>query len=224
MAAFPYSCVLWDVDGTIADASAGILPRLIEVFSSFGLPEPDPAALSRWIGPPMFESFRDLAGLTEADAHRAVREYRELAARDGYAASVRIYPGVPEALRAVKGAGIPQATASSKPENQVLAILEHYDLIDDFVIVAGALPDAAGLHDGKEAVLRRAVQRLADAGVDVSRPVLIGDRLHDIEGAAPLGIPVIFVTWGFGEPGESAGSVAEVATPTELLRLLLPQG
>lgn len=222
MAVSPYSCVLWDVDGTIADASAGILPRLIEVFASFGLPAPPARELSRWIGPPMFESFQELAGLSEQDAHRAVREYRELAARDGYAASVRIYPGVPEALRAVKAAGIPQATASSKPENQVLAILEHYGLMDDFVIVAGALPDAAGLHDGKEAVLRRALHRLADAGVDVSRPVLIGDRLHDIEGAAPLGIPVVFVTWGFGEPGESAGAVAEVATPEQLLRILLP--
>jgi len=223
MTASPYSCILWDVDGTIADASAGILPRLIEVFSSFGLPEPDPAALSRWIGPPMFESFRDLAGLTEADAHRAVREYRELAARDGYAASVRIYPGVAEALQTVKAAGIPQATASSKPENQVIAILEHYGLIDDFAVVAGALPDASGLHDGKEAVLRRALRRLSEAGVDVSRPVLVGDRRHDIEGAAPLGVPVIFVTWGFGEPGESSGAVAEVATPDQLLRILLPQ-
>ena len=222
VAASPYSCILWDVDGTIADASAGILPRLLEVFTSFGLPEPDAGALSRWIGPPMFESFQELAGMSAEDAHRAVREYRRLAARDGYAASVRIYPGVAKALKTVKAAGIPQATASSKPENQVLAILEHYDLIDDFVVVAGALPDAAGLHDGKEAVLRRALGRLADAGVDISRPVLIGDRLHDIEGAAPLGVPVIFVTWGFGEPGESAGAVAEVATPDELLRILLP--
>ncbi len=223
MAASPYTCVLWDVDGTIADASAGILPRLVEVYAAFGLPEPAQSELSRWIGPPMFESFRDLAGLSEEDAHLAVRKYRELAMRDGYAASVRIYPGVAEALQTVKAAGIPQATASSKPENQVLAILEHYGLIDDFVIVAGALPDASGLHDGKEAVLRRALHRLTEAGVDVSRPVLIGDRLHDIEGAAPLGVPVIFVTWGFGEPGESAGAIAEVATPDELLRILLPQ-
>ncbi|WP_460005706.1 HAD hydrolase-like protein [Microbacterium xylanilyticum] len=219
----PYTCVLWDVDGTIADASAGILPRLIEVFASFGLPEPAATELSQWIGPPMFESFRDRAGLSVEDAYIAVRRYRELAARDGYAASVRIYPGVAEALRAVKAAGVPQATASSKPENQVLAILEHYDLMNDFVVVAGALPDAAGLHDGKEAVLRRALQRLSDAGVDISRPVLIGDRKHDIEGAAPLGVPVIYVTWGFGEPGESDGAVAEVATPEQLLRLLLPR-
>ena len=222
MAVLPYTCVLWDVDGTIADASAGILPRLVEVFASFGLPAPPVEELSRWIGPPMFESFQDRGLLSVEDAHVAVRKYRDLAARDGYAASVLIYEGVAEVLRAVKAAGIPQATASSKPENQVLAILDHYELIDDFVVVAGALPDAAGLHDGKEAVIRRALNRLVAAGVDVSRPVLIGDRLHDIEGAAPLGVPVIYVTWGFGEPGESHGSVAEVSTPDELLRILVP--
>ncbi|WP_345214427.1 HAD hydrolase-like protein, partial [Mucilaginibacter gynuensis] len=105
----PYTCVLWDVDGTIADASAGILPRLAEVFDSFGLPAPPVAELSQWIGPPMFESFRERGGMSAEDAHIAVRRYRELAARDGYAASVRIYPGVVEALRAVKAAGIPQA-------------------------------------------------------------------------------------------------------------------
>ena len=161
--------------------------------------------------------------LVPEDAHLAVRHYRELAARDGYAASVRIYPGVPEVLRAVRAAGIPQATASSKPENQVLAILEHYALIDDFVVVAGAKPDVPGQHDSKAAVIGRALERLTQAGVDLSRPVLIGDRHHDVEGAAQFGIPVIFVDWGFSEPGESAGSVAEVATAEELRRILLPQ-
>ena len=41
----PYTCILWDVDGTIADASAGILPRLQQVFASYDLPEPDAEAL-----------------------------------------------------------------------------------------------------------------------------------------------------------------------------------
>ena len=58
-----YTCILWDVDGTIADASAGILPRLRQVFASYGLAEPDPDALSLWIGPPMLESFQLRAGM-----------------------------------------------------------------------------------------------------------------------------------------------------------------
>ena len=221
MPSTPFTCVLWDVDGTIADASAGIFPRLKQVYASFGLPEPDPEALNRWIGPPMFESFQQIAGLDADRAAEAVQRYRELAASDGYAASVAIYPGVPEVLQAVQAAGIPQSTASTKPENQVRAILEHYDLIGAFTAIAGARSGTEGQSDGKAIVLGWALERLAAAGVDVSRPVLIGDRHHDIEGAAEYGIPVIFVEWGFGDESEGADAAHHVSTPDDLLPLLL---
>src|SRR4051794_1465543 len=133
-----YSCILWDVDGTIADASAGILPRLRQVFASYGLADPDPAELSLWIGPPMYESFRLRAGMSDAQSHEAVDRYRELGAADGYASSVDLYPGVAEVLRAVQDAGIPQSTASTKPENQVQAILEHSALMEMFTAISGA--------------------------------------------------------------------------------------
>ena len=221
MASSPFTCVLWDVDGTIADASAGIFPRLREVYASFGLPDPDPETLNQWIGPPMFASFQTIAGLEPAQAEEAVRRYRELAARDGYAASVAIYPDVPEVIRAVQDAGVPQSTASTKPENQVRAILEHYDLIDAFTAISGARSGVEGQNDGKATVIAWALERLVAAGADVSRPVLVGDRHHDIDGAAEFGIPVIFVEWGFGDAAEGADAAHHVATPAELLPLLL---
>lgn len=217
----PYSCILWDVDGTIADASAGILPRLRQVFASLGLPEPDADELSLWIGPPMHESFRLRAGLDQEQAHDAVARYRELAAADGYASSVEIYPGVPEVLRAVQDAGVPQSTASTKPENQVRAILEHYELIDAFTAISGARPVPEGRADGKSFVIGQALQRLRAAGVDTSRPVLVGDRHHDVEGGAEHGIPVIFVDWGFGEPDEADAAAFRVSDVDDLRALLL---
>lgn len=217
----PYSCVLWDVDGTIADASPGILPRLRQVFASFGLPDPEEDELSRWIGPPMFESFQLRAGLDAAQAEEALTRYRALAAAEGYAASVHIYPGIPEVLRAVRKAGIPQATASTKPENQVRAILEHYGLIGDFTAISGARSGAIGRADGKAFVLGRALERLQAAGADTSRPVLIGDRHHDIDGAAEYGIPVIFSDWGFGDEAEAAGAAHRARNAEELQALLL---
>ena len=39
-----------------------------------------------------------------------------------------LYPGVGELIARVHESGIPQATASSKPEVQVRALLEHFDL------------------------------------------------------------------------------------------------
>ncbi|HCS61177.1 MAG TPA: phosphatase [Microbacterium sp.] len=217
----PYTCVLWDVDGTIADATPGIFPRLLEVLASFGV-TPDPSAMAPWVGPPMYESFQMLAGLTPEQADDALGRYRELAARDGYAASVDLYPGVPDVVRAVAAAGIPQATASTKPENQVTAILKHYELHELFTAISGARSGVAGRADGKAEVIGWALERLQAAGADISQPVLIGDRHHDVEGAAAYGIPVIFSEWGFGDPSEGDAAAFRVQDADALRALLLP--
>lgn len=217
----PYTCVLWDVDGTIADATPGIFPRLREVFASFGLPAPDKDLLARWVGPPMFESFQKLAGLGPEQAGEALAAYRALAARDGYAASVDIYPGVTDVIREIAAAGIPQATASTKPENQVRAILEHNDLLSLFTAISGARSGEVGRSDGKVDVIGWALERLEGAGVDTSRPVLIGDRFHDIEGAAEFGIPVIYSEWGFGSDAEGDAAAFRAADAAALRSLLL---
>ena len=219
--AAPFTCVLWDVDGVIADATAGIMPRVQKVLGVLGRPVPSFDDLRAWIGPPMLESFELRAGLSAEESVEAVAMYRELAAGDGYADSVRLYDGVPELVREVSAAGVPISTASTKPENQVIAILEHYGLDDAFTAIAGARPDP-DIHDTKADVISRALERLRAAGADTSAPVLIGDRHHDVEGAAEHGIPVIFATWGFGNPGESDGALAVVDTPAELRTLLAP--
>lgn len=223
MTVAPYSCILWDVDGTIADASRGILPRLVQVLGSFGLPRPEPEELAHWIGPPLIESFQLRAGLDPARAEEAVHQYRELARHAGYAAEVDLYPGIAELIGEVRAAGLPQSTASSKPEVQVLAILEHFGLLDRFTAISGAQPGPGGRGEGKSEVVARALERLAAAGADVSRPVLIGDRHHDVDGGAEHGVPVIFAEWGFGEPSEAEGAVARAASAAELRGLILPE-
>ncbi|GGH44577.1 HAD hydrolase-like protein [Microbacterium album] len=219
----PWSCILWDVDGTIADASAGILPRITEVLSVLGRTPPSPDELMHWIGPPLLESFQKRALLAPDEAVRAVAEYRALAARDGYAASVSLYPGVADLIRDLQAAGVAQATASTKPQNQVRGILEHYGLASAFTAILGARPEADVL-DTKADVLGRALEGLTAAGVDTSRPVLVGDRHHDVDGAAAYDVPVVFVRWGFGAPGEEEGAQAVVDDVGQLRDLLLTDG
>jgi phosphoglycolate phosphatase len=168
----------------------------------------------------MYESFQTLAGLSPERAGEALTAYRALAARDGYAASVDIYPGVPEVIREVAAAGIPQATASTKPENQVRAILEFNDLAGLFAAISGARSGELGRSDGKSDVIRWALERLEATGADTSRPVLIGDRVHDIEGAAEFGIPVIFSEWGFGADVEGDAAAFRAADAAALRSLL----
>jgi len=215
-----YSCVLWDVDGTIADASAGILPRIAKVLEEFGKPPTPGDRVNEWIGPPMLESFQTIAGLSADESLAAVTAYRALASSDGYAESVRLYDGVIDVVRDVAAAGIPQSTASTKPHNQIEAIFEHFGVADLFIAVHGARPQPEA-HDTKADVLGRALDDLGSRGVDLSRPVLIGDRHHDVEGAAEYGVPVIFARWGFGSPAEESGAAHVVDAPNDLRALLL---
>lgn len=216
----PYTCVLWDVDGTIVDASDGILRRLGIVLEHFGHTAPTRADLVHWIGPPMFDSFQDNVGMTPKQSAEAVTYYRTVGKADGYTTGAHLFPGIAALIGEVAAAGIPQATASSKPEVQVVALMEHFALAGRFEALAGSTPDEKTLAT-KADVIGEALRRLRVAGADISRPVLIGDRHHDIEGAAEHGIPVIFVRWGFSAPDEANGAAAVVQTVAELRALLL---
>ncbi|MBN9153806.1 MAG: HAD hydrolase-like protein [Microbacterium sp.] len=216
----PWTCVLWDVDGTIVDASDGILRRLALTLEHFGHPAPRRDELAHWIGPPMFDSFQVNLGMTPAQATEAVTFYRALGKADGYTTGVRLFPGIADVIAEVAAAGIPQATASSKPEVQVVALMRHFDLAPDFTAMVGGTPDERTLAR-KADIVAEALRRLEVAGVDTSRPVLIGDRSHDVEGGAERGVPVIFVTWGFSWPHESEGAQAVVHDAGQLRDLLL---
>ena len=216
----PWTCVLWDVDGTIVDASEGILRRLTVALDHFGKPAPTRAELVHWIGPPMFESFQKNVGMTPEESAEAVAYYRTIGKADGYTTGARLYPGVGELIADLDAAGIAQATASSKPEVQVVALMEHFDLAPHLQAMAGATPDEKTLAS-KADIVAEALRRLAAAGCDISRPVLIGDRHHDVEGGAAQGVPVIFVRWGFSWPHEADGAAASVETIDELRALLL---
>ncbi|SCY60237.1 phosphoglycolate phosphatase [Microbacterium sp. LKL04] len=216
----PWSCILWDVDGTIVDASVGILSRLDRCLTHFGYPAPTRAELVHWIGPPMYDSFQKNVGMTPEQATEAVTYYRALGKADGYTANVELYPGVGELIADIAAAGIPQATASSKPEVQVVALMEHFGLSEHMQAMAGATPDEKTLAT-KADIVAESLRRLKAAGADISRPILIGDRHHDVDGAAANGVPVIFVRWGFSWPHESDGAQAAVDTMAELRRLLL---
>lgn len=220
MASSPYSCVLWDVDGTIVDASVGILRRLDVALTHFGHPAPTRDELVHWIGPPMFQSFQVQAGMTPEQAAEAVAFYRTLGKADGYTTDVRTYPGVSEIIRDLHEAGVPEATASSKPEIQVDALVDFFELRPYFLATVGATPDEATLAS-KTDIVAEALRRLSDRGADISRPVLIGDRHHDVAGGNANGVPVIFVEWGFSNPDEGDEAALRAANVDELRALLL---
>ncbi len=212
--------MLWDVDGTVVDASEGILRRLTTTLEHFGYPAPTRAELVHWIGPPMFESFQVNLGMTPEQSTDAVAYYRALGKAEGYTSGARLFDGIGELIADLDAAGVPQATASSKPENQVIALMDHFALSPHLRVITGATPDERTL-SAKADIVAEALRRLRAAGVDTARPVLVGDRHHDVDGGAVNDVPVIFVRWGFSWPHESEGAQATVDDVVSLRELLL---
>ena len=214
----PYSCILFDLDGTIADSAPGITASLGHVFESLGRPVPSQAELREWVGPPLLDAFRDLAGMTPEESAVALAIYRDHYISRGTKSSP-IFDGIPEVLRDIHAAGIPLSLATSKPEFPASVILDHGNLTQYFRVLSGASIDE--IRSAKMDVISEAMTRFRMIGVDVSRPIMVGDRDYDVEGAAANGIPTIFVEWGYGSPAEAEGALTTVAAPAELIPLLL---
>lgn len=215
-----WTCILFDLDGTIIDSAPGITASLAWTFEQLSLPIPTPAEFLSYVGPPILDSFRDLAGMSSAEANHALTIYRPHYLRTGVFDS-SVYPGIPGVLQSIAASEIPLALATSKPEIPALAALDHYSLTEHFDVITGASDDE--VRSRKADVVAEALVRLKQRGFDVSNPIMVGDREHDIEGAAENGVPTIFVTWGYGSIAEEVGSIGVARSAGDLRRLLLGQ-
>jgi phosphoglycolate phosphatase len=213
-----YDVVLFDLDGTMLDSAPGIIRSLSDTFRHFGWDVPPRSELMNYIGPPLIESFRVRLGLDEQAAWETLRVYRQDYRRDG-AFDATVFPGVIDVLESLKQAGIPIALATSKPETQAIRILEHFNLSSFFAVICGATEDET--RSTKAAIVAHALSGLRASGHASDRPVLIGDRVHDVEGAAANGVPTIIVEWGYGSAAEATGAVATVDSADQLRALLL---
>lgn len=215
------TCLLLDLDGTLVDSADGITASVAATLTVIGVPVPDTDTLRSFVGPPMYLTFREVLGLDEPTSERALRLYRADYAERG-ALNSRVYDGVPSLLETLAAGGFPMGVATSKVEDQAERITEHHGLTTHLTTVCGT-SDAAG-RATKRDVIRECLRRMQEQGVDVSRPLMVGDRGYDVLSAAAEGIPAVRVLWGYGTPAESVDAQATVDSPQALARLLMPSG
>ena len=206
--------LLFDLDGTLTDSGEGVINCVQLALRHFGIPCEDRQALRFFVGPPLRVSFPQF-GVPEDRVEEAVAIYRSryipVGIYENYA-----YPGIRELLEKLRDRGYPMYVATSKPESMAEAVLRRFDLYDYFVRVCGA--NLEGTRDSKEDVIRYLLDNLPEDQV----PLMIGDTIYDVEGAAACGIPTVAVGWGYGDTEEmlKAGALAAADTPEALLTLL----
>lgn len=197
-----YKYILFDLDGTLDDPFEGITKSVVHAMKKFGV-ECEQEALKCFIGPPLTDSFMNVFGLDEDTAKLAVEYYREYYRPTGIF-EVEIYKGIPELLSKLKAAGYELVLATSKPIVFADKILEKFGLKQYFDATFGSELD--GTRVKKDEVIAYAFETYP---MDKSEAIMVGDRLHDVEGAHKNGIPCIGVTFGYGDRDEHISCGAE---------------
>jgi phosphoglycolate phosphatase len=207
------SHLFFDLDGTLTDPAPGITGCFLHAVQSLGRSGICAAELRRFIGPPLREGFAELLETQDAALiEEAVRLYRERFATIGLYENA-VYPGIELALAELCSDGFQLCLVTSKPEVYANRILDHFELRRFFRSVYGA--ELSGEHSDKASLIGRG---LRTEGIAPAQTCMIGDRSHDILGAAAHGVFSLGVTWGYGSSdelraagaGELVGVVAEL--------------
>lgn len=206
--------LLFDLDGTLTDPKEGITKSVDHALRTVcGIQTADLDTLTPYIGPPLLDGFMEHHGLDRDTALRCIAAYRERFQTVGLFEN-RLFPAIPAALDALHTAGYRLAVATSKPEPFSRRILDHFALTHWFSIISGATLD--GTVSTKAEVVAQTLHRLGDP--PPASVLMIGDRRHDVEGAAACGVRTVGVLFGFGSREEltAAGACALCERPEEL--------
>jgi phosphoglycolate phosphatase len=214
----PYRYLLFDLDGTLSDSAPGILDSLRLAFAEAGAPWPDPATARSLLGPPFGHSLPPLVG--NERVARVVASYRQHYVVDGAMFQTSRYAGVIELLDALSKLDLVLAVATSKPEPHASRIVEHLGLAGYFRTVCGDTVD--GRRDSKALVVGEVLHRLGDP--PAGSVLMVGDRSHDVLGAAAHGLGCAGALWGYGTAAEleAAGALRLCERPAEVLELIQP--
>ncbi|MET0898880.1 MAG: HAD-IA family hydrolase [Mycobacterium sp.] len=206
--------VLFDLDGTLTDSAQGIVASFRHALTEIGAEIPDGDLAGRIVGPPMLRTLHSM-GLGE-QAEAAMTAYRADYTTRGWSMN-SVFDGIEPLLIDLQTRGVRLAVATSKSEPTARRILEHFGLDGYFEVIAGASPD--GSRAEKADVVAHALRQLQPLP---DRVLMVGDRRHDVEGAAAHGIDAVVVGWGYGradfdDSDVTVSRVADIAALREVL-------
>ena len=205
--------ILFDLDGTLTQSEEGIWNCAKHAIRQMGFPEPDPATLRKFIGPPLLHSFREYIGMTEEQAEEAQQIYRERYTTVGMYEN-RVYPGIRTMLRTLWKQGARLGVVTGKPAYPTGKILEHFGF-DRFISAVVCASDGRA---EKVHLIRQALPE------QYGEAWMVGDRCFDMEGGVAAGVHTLGVTYGYGSEQELLETGAEriAHTPLEILDILCP--
>lgn len=196
-----FRSVIFDLDGTITDSAPGIINSVEYALQKMSVRYYNKDELYSFVGPPLHESFQKYCNCTEEESFTAVATFREYFSEKGMYENT-LYPGMLQLLEDLFNKNVPLYIATSKPEFYCRQILHNFNIASFFKDIAGSSMDGSGTE--KTEVIAALLKRN-----DVSEAVMVGDRLHDIQGARSNGLYALGVVYGYGSVDELKNARAD---------------
>jgi len=199
--------ILLDLDGTLVDTAPDLARCVNEMLAELGSPPCDTARVREWVGDGARRLIaRALTGRMDgapesARLDAALERFLALYERHTCEHS-RVYPGVPETLRALREDGARLACVTNKPIVHSERLLGALNLLATFDRLVGG--DSVARIKPDPMPLNHALAQLETSRDDA---VMVGDSLNDVRAARAARLPVVCVTYGYNH-GDDIGASA----------------
>lgn len=188
--------VIFDLDGTLVDSAPDLADTLDTVLVEQGLAPVGLEGTRALIGHGIAALVR--GALDQRNHQPGEAEFSAILERflhiygGQLSAKTQAYPGVGQALGALRCAGWRVVVCTNKREDFSRKILEDLGLLPEFDVIAG--PDTYGVAKPNPAHLTRTLPQ----GAPAPHPaIVVGDSAVDVAAARAAGLPVIAVAWGY---------------------------
>lgn len=207
--------ILFDLDGTITNSYEGIVNAVKFSLDKINF-KYDESKLISFIGPPLKDSYMNL-GFSEEESKDRIEDFRDYYFRKGMK-EMHLYEGIVETIQKLHDTGYKIYLATSKVESSAKKILADNNLLKYFSYAAGATMDQSRVE--KEDVIAYLID---ETGIKPEESIMVGDRLHDIEGAKLNNIKAIAAGYGFGNAEEYKNAVFVADNPTDVYEFVINQ-
>lgn len=204
------SAVLWDMDGTLIDQTAGIIRCFSDVITDLGYAAPSPETIRRSLGGPMASTMSLF--VKEAELEVAAKRFRARFPEIMFEGLI-ILPGGHELIDSFSKVAIPQAIFTNKHGDTARQVSAHAGFDKQISICIGNT-DTEWYKP--QAELTQYVLQKIDSKADAA--CMIGDSPTDIETAHNAGLACYCVATGAHSVCElkEAGAEAAFESLTEL--------
>lgn len=215
-----YKCVLFDLDGTLADTLESIALAGNKVLEMLGLMPQSTENYKYYAGDGADTLIRralsasgDTQGLL---FEKAMKEYRDIFKTDCIY-KVKAFPGIHKMLSVLKCNQIKIGVISNKPHQQTFRVVEEIFGKDFFDIIVGQREGVP-----KKPNPASTLAAAKELGVNSIDCIYVGDTNVDMQTGLGAGMFTVGVLWGFRdkEELETYDPQAIISTPEELIQFL----